>query len=387
MPSSPDPPALVIVGASVRSAAHSARRAGFLPHAADAYADRDLLTHAQLIPVTRFPHSLPHDLAPLPATPWLYTGGLENHPPLLDTLAQWGPLWGNSAATVAAIRDPARLARLRTTHGLPTLAVCPADQPPPPLGDWMLKPLAGSAGRGVVRWTPATLDHPTRAEPHVFQRRVSGRPGSALFLAGPHHTRCLGVTWQLDTPAGHPWPHAWSGNLLPPLPPAHLGPPLTHAGEVLAHETGLRGLFGIDFLDDGTTPWIVEINPRYTGSTELFEFRTQTPLLWQHAQACDPRATLPALPAIDAPAVPHNHCLGKAIVYAPAAARLMVDLPLPPPTPLWTFPELADLPAGGQIFAPGDPVCSVFAHAPTEAECLEELQSRTQRVLALLAPQ
>jgi predicted ATP-grasp superfamily ATP-dependent carboligase len=65
----------------------------------------------------------------------------------------------------------------------------------------------------------------------------------------------------------------------------------------------------------------------------------------------------------------------------------MVDLPLPPPTPLWTFPELADLPAGGQIFAPGDPVCSVFAHAPTEAECLEELQSRTQRVLALLAPQ
>ncbi|MFM8582449.1 MAG: hypothetical protein ACKOFW_13215, partial [Planctomycetaceae bacterium] len=100
----PAPPDLLIVGASVRSAAHSARRAGFRPLAADAYADRDLHSHSRLIPVTHFPHSLPQDLASLPGTPWLYTGGLENHPSLLETLAGWGPLWGNSAATLAAVR-------------------------------------------------------------------------------------------------------------------------------------------------------------------------------------------------------------------------------------------------------------------------------------------
>ncbi|MFM8581428.1 MAG: ATP-grasp domain-containing protein, partial [Planctomycetaceae bacterium] len=301
-------------------------------------------------------------------------------------LAGWGPLWGNPAATLAAVRDPVQLAHLGSMHQLTTLPVRSSDQPPPSTGEWMLKPLGGAAGRGVVPWTSATLDHPTLSEPHVFQKRVLGRPGSALFVARPGQTDCLGLTWQLPTPSTHPWPHAWTGNLLPEEPLDRLLPALLRAGDVLARETGLRGLFGIDFVDDGRTPWLIEVNPRYTGSTELFEFHTQSPLLQMHAQACAPQASLPPLPAIDAPAVPQEHCLGKAIVYAPAATRLTVELPLPPVVPLWTFPELADIPAVGQIFARGDPVCTVFAHAATQNACLEQLHDHSQRVLALLAP-
>ena len=101
---------LAIVGASTRSAAASAVRAGFQPLAADLFADADLrhiaTTHAHLA-VSR---GLLDWLRTVEPPAWMYTGALENHPELVDQMAWIAPLLGNSGDVLARVRSPWELA-------------------------------------------------------------------------------------------------------------------------------------------------------------------------------------------------------------------------------------------------------------------------------------
>src|SRR5205807_493928 len=91
---------LLIVGASARSAAFSVLRAGLRPECADLFADADLRARCPVWCAP--PKDYPGGFLDLPAFaapgPWLYTGGLENRPELIDELARRRqPLWGNPA--------------------------------------------------------------------------------------------------------------------------------------------------------------------------------------------------------------------------------------------------------------------------------------------------
>src|SRR5688572_32637175 len=85
----PDPWSLLIVGASVRSAAYSTRRAGGHPSCIDLLADRDLAAICPAVRLSR--RDYPDDFARLadeaPRSPWMYTGAIENHPGLVDRIA------------------------------------------------------------------------------------------------------------------------------------------------------------------------------------------------------------------------------------------------------------------------------------------------------------
>ena len=83
---------LAIVGASVRAAAMSALRAGLAPVAVDLFADADLRALCPAERVTSYPRGLAEWLADAPAGAWLYTGGLENHPVLVASMARPG-IW------------------------------------------------------------------------------------------------------------------------------------------------------------------------------------------------------------------------------------------------------------------------------------------------------
>src|SRR5205807_3302051 len=80
---------LLIFGASTRAAAFSALRAGLAPWCADLFADADL---AARCPVTQVPSAgYPQQFRLLARAdifgPWMYTGGLENHPGLVHSIA------------------------------------------------------------------------------------------------------------------------------------------------------------------------------------------------------------------------------------------------------------------------------------------------------------
>ena len=78
----------------------------------------------------------------------------------------------------------------------------------------------------------------------------------------------------------------YAGSLGPlPLDPRRHAS-LTRIGEVLAREFDLRGLFGVDFIDDGAEPWPIEVNPRYTASIEVLERALSFSAVGWHVAAC-----------------------------------------------------------------------------------------------------
>ena len=90
---------VLIIGASARAAAFSAMRCGMRPHCADHFADRDL---AAVCPVERVDigqraEGFAAAAESLPPSPWFYTGGLENHPALVERISRRHHLWGVGA--------------------------------------------------------------------------------------------------------------------------------------------------------------------------------------------------------------------------------------------------------------------------------------------------
>src|SRR5262245_37770646 len=97
---------LLLFGASVRAAAFSALRAGLRPWCVDLFADADLsaICPCQALPPAEYPRGFLRACADGPPGPWMYTGGLENRPALVDALARLRPLWGNAGRVLRRAR-------------------------------------------------------------------------------------------------------------------------------------------------------------------------------------------------------------------------------------------------------------------------------------------
>src|SRR5687767_7079098 len=111
---------LLILGASARAAAWSARRAGFEPSAGDLFTDEDLRACCPAWRCERYPRDFEQIAAEAPPGPWIYTGGLENHPRLVDRIAARRPLFGNPGDVLREARDPFRLAEVLAAAGIAT---------------------------------------------------------------------------------------------------------------------------------------------------------------------------------------------------------------------------------------------------------------------------
>src|SRR3989442_14208047 len=111
---------LVIVGGSARAAAMSALRAGLRPWCADFFADADL---ARLCPVLRLRRNDVTEVVDLarqaPVAPWMYSGGMENRPGVVELISQTRPLWGNPAEVLRRVRSPLALADALARRRIP----------------------------------------------------------------------------------------------------------------------------------------------------------------------------------------------------------------------------------------------------------------------------
>jgi uncharacterized protein len=369
------------------------------------FADLDLRTCAQVFEVADYPLGLVAAAASAVSCPWMYTGGLENHPGIVARISRSRSLWGNEPEVLLRIRDPWYVQELLLQRGLPALRVWPGRAAPPPAdGTWMLKPRHGAAGRGIRVWDRRAADPSSPPGAIYFQERRPGSPVSALYLAAPQHTHLLGATRQLvGLEEVHAPPFAWCGTITPIRLPDHIIATMRCIGECLGSPAGLRGLFGCDFLVDDEQAWLTEINPRYPASTELLEYALQAPLLHWHRRACEAfldggKFVVPSLlvvpPSGGRRAVPPEGgttspaILGKIVLYAPR------DLIAPDVTRFashpsrWldgigarerSLPYLADIPLPDQPIARGQPVCTLFARATSEAKCVAKLLRRAAR--------
>jgi uncharacterized protein len=347
---------LLIVGASGRAAASSALRAGFEPFVIDLFADADTV---RLCPTLKCdPADYPHGFVPLanraPPAPWMYTGGLENHPDVVAAISEHRELWGNGPDVLKRVRDPWFLDSL-PKHAAGFAKVAVRKDEAAPVG-WVRKPLGGAGGGGV-----RFVDHGDRADDAgvYYQQFIEGEPQSAVFFAATDGSvvAALGRTLQL---IGTPWLHAgrfqYAGNVSRLWLPYPVG---AWESGVRRHVAGLCGLMGIDYIGQS----ILEVNPRYTASVEVLEFAHGVPLLIR-----------------DSPPPPARRVVGKAIYYAAVPITFPAsgpwDASLARCTDVWRMPDFADLPHAGSVIEPGQPVCTLFAAASTEAECVHQLKAK-----------
>jgi predicted ATP-grasp superfamily ATP-dependent carboligase len=369
---------LLIVGASGRAAAASARRAGFEPYVIDLFADADTRRLAETIrcPIERYPWAIPGLAKRLPPGPFLYVGGLENRPDILAAIGEDRVLLGNGPPVLALVRDPFRLHELLAGKGLAHPWVNHPELSQLTHGRLLRKPLTGSGGFGI-RFASAD-DVALAAESGAdfyLQEFLPGEPMSAVCVTTGGSVQRLGLTRQL---AGTDWLHAppfrYAGNV-GPIAPAEKseGDTFWHAFR-LSTETGVRGLWGFDFIPHAGEPHLIEVNPRYTASVEVLEYVFRTAFLPWHVDALN-RLRIPSSPAPSS-----SRIVGKAVYYAP----LCISFPASGPwddslarcTDVWLRPEFADIPDPGSVVEPGQPVLTILAESTSEAECLARLKSR-----------
>jgi uncharacterized protein len=352
---------LLLVGASVRAAAFSALRAGLSPWCVDLFADADLVAACPTQRLTTpYPDGFADLLASGPQGPWLYTGGLENHPHLVSRVARQRPLWGNGAAVLQACRDPVVVSRLLRGAGLPAPALCLPPQIPDPGRRWLVKPLRGAGGAGVHFLEPG---EPALAR-EIIQEYVEGDSYAALFVGAGSATTLLGLTRQL---VGVDWLHAQPFHYCGSIGPLVLGPALNDQlnllGRTLALGCGLVGLFGVDGVIRDGVFWPVEVNPRYTASVEVLEYATGVCALEWHRLACTSR--LPTDRAVPTA----TEVVGKAILFASADVVFPADGPwmkeLQTPFDPWRPPSHADIPDAGTTLRARQPILTVLARGNT----------------------
>jgi uncharacterized protein len=376
---------LLILGASARAAAMSARRSGFECWAADRFVDTDLLATCPAERVDDYPAGFARLLERVPAGNFLYTGALENHPDLIDRLAEMRPLLGVRGEVLRRVRDPIELATALRRAGLRTPEVTLDHAGLPLDGSWLIKPLRSASGTGISAWTAdARLSaDENRGREKYFQRRIEGIPVGAVYIAANDRAVLLGVTRQLigaswcgfSPDARNRFRYCGSIGSLPFEKRNRFE--FERLGDVLAAEFSLVGLFGVDaILRKGAGGileiWPVEVNPRYTASVEVLERSGGLQAIPAHVAACE-QGELP----IAVSAFP-DRLHGKAILFAERQHHVgerFAD---------WaaecnrgkSWPIVADIPAMGTTIDGGQPVVSLFAAGSTEADICRQLQHR-----------
>ena len=384
---------LLLIGASVRAVAESAAAAGFEVGAIDLFGDADLCRTAQIVRRSdRFPIDALRLADDFPPGPWLYTGGLENHPRLVARSAAQRPLLGNGADVLRRVRDPRQLASFAEQSGLniaaPSISAGGAvgEVPSAEAGSWLVKHRRSSGGLAVRPATAADFagSRSSNAPGRYLQRLIAGTPYGASYLAACGKACFLGLAEQLSAPAvDGSAPYRYGGSITTPIS-ADDHRLLEELGAQLADKFALCGLFGIDLIRDPAGRWyLLEVNPRPTASMDLWESPAAPSLIARHVAACrSGNLPSPMPPALDAT------LRARKVVYSGALhGRVPRELT---EVLLCGFGEcgqrtLADVPAAGALVEPDQPLVTLYATSSSRAGLELALADAERNVLRLFA--
>ncbi len=353
----------MIAAISGRALAAAARRAGYRPLVADFFCDTDTVALAERvgklpgdlhsgIDGARIVEALQRLVGSDHPVAVVLGSGFERSPEIVDGIAGHFPLAGNSSAAIRRIKDPQMLASDCAQLGIPHPAF--RRDPPPDPENWMVKAIGGAGGTHIKR-----ANGDPAAAGRYFQRLVSGRSVSAMFIGDGTAARIVGFSrqWLCPTPAAS-YRYGGAARLRRFAP--------THAARIgrwlsaLTQRAGLRGLCSADFIRDANDYQLVEINPRPGATLDIFDSR-DTPLMEAHLRAA--RGQPYRLPRF-------ADSMASMITYAvtPIPEFPAVDWPE------WT----ADHQSPGTSLSAGDPVCTVFARGANAeaAERAAKMQAR-----------
>jgi predicted ATP-grasp superfamily ATP-dependent carboligase len=365
---------VLIAALSGRGLAASARRAGYLPLVADAFADTDTRDHAahfvciaDAVRIGLRAKPVFGALRALEATAerrplgLILGSGFEDRPKLIAALSRRFALIGNDAATVARCKDPVALGAL-----LDTLQIAHPETritPPTDVDGWLSKRTGGSGGTHIV---PAA--NAERSAKRYVQRMLDGEPVSVLAVATRRGAQIVGISRQWTIGSG-PRPYRYGGAVGPvSLTPA-VDTDLRSAAEKISAALALVGLVAFDFLLVGETSFLVDVNPRPSATLDVFDDAGGS-LFHAHLDTCAGRTL--RLPVAEG-------ARAAAILYAERGPLRVGEVAWPE----WA----ADRPAPDTRVPRYRPVATVFAHEGTPEAALHSVRQRLDELGEMLYAQ
>ncbi|WP_345327466.1 ATP-grasp domain-containing protein [Novipirellula rosea] len=288
-------PTVTLVGASVRAAAQSAKRANLKVVGFDLFGDSDCRAACdQFVLIT--PQEQPGFCDPLPRhdavlsvanSLLLFVGGFSRD--VCSLSSTLSPVFQSTvlhstvpqSAAGSKQQDPHFLERLASAVGMKFPRTLPSDDASrrhvseriTSTGErWLCKDVSSSGGIHV-RWVSDQQSTPLRQHSNsiCYQQWIAGKRFGASYLSDGNESVMLGVCRSLHT-RKHPFPFVYGGSLGPVSLTRQQTETLGRLGDTLVAMTALTGLFGIDVIVDAQENlWLLEINPRWTASSELIE--------------------------------------------------------------------------------------------------------------------
>ncbi len=379
---------VILCGASVRSLAQSAIAAGLHPLCVDFFEDADLNRilrsgRGRFVGRMRTFEELPDIIRRIRSNiPLLWAGGLENHTRVLRAIMARRPVIGPDLEIVDRIRQPHNIARWFSEAGLNVPRLASVDNANADC-HWLRKPKSGSGGLGI------RSVHPQSALPDGIQKKttsqeflqeyIDGVPMSAVCYSDHRGLSLLGTSVQLVG-----WPSLgasdflFCGNVGPVNPGEGVTQQLLVAAESLVNHTGLKGVFGVDFVLRQGQAWLLEVNPRLTASHMLYEnpdhlIRTERSLLARHLDAYGWQpagGTARRRKSVRSAATNNVRVQARFILWANQDVQF-TDSVCDSVHEAWT---IADIPQARSIIPAGSPLCSVHVAAGSLDELLDHIR-------------
>lgn len=408
---------VVLIGSSVRSMAQACRRilrscSSINLWAIDQFADHDCVSivdkvsQLELGAVTLdlFTTAVQKDPANLLFLPG---GGTENHPLILEQIAARYAWCGLVGEPLRSIRNPQIALAVAKDIGLNAPRTISHKTHPnwqsfasqledlSKNTDWLWKSADQGGGLGVSHvQSPEELKYLyTHSNAGYLQQRIAGTPfGATIIISANGDCEFIGACRLLtasdrvtkieptpDTKVGHvevissprgDYPYLFAGA----LGPAHLSDAVVSLLLAFARacwsEFGIRGWFQVDFiLDAQDRAWVLEVNPRWSATMEIYERTSSISLITQHLDAWNikKQAFTSALPNA-------AKLCWKDVVYATTdflwheLHQQRADALNQKYLQRYGWPLIADIPNGKQAFSKGMPIFSLIASANHASE-------------------
>jgi len=299
-----------------------------------------------------------------------YSGGFENQFDIIAKLEQQFELLGNRPEALKQVRNPFRLQEIVNNVGLKMPEILSPGTIPNPNLKWLRKAVKSGAGARIKPWKKVVPDDPD----YIVQQKIDGPPQSVSFIANGKEAKIFAYSEQIigDEAFGASG-YRYVGNLILPQSDQGLIEKLSRLANDLTRAFKLVGLNGIDFILHEDEPYILEVNPRFSASMEIYEDALGQSIFDWHI------AGSRGEPLPDIPKISDTNVHGKASVGSRRHGILGDTIG-------WLEQGYRNVPSDSMLIIPHFPLAIVTAVGRNRDECYAQLVSKANELTAR-APQ